>query len=295
MATKRQLLIDADFTLYQLCCAIQSNCGFPALNPETLEPYDETEKVEVLWADPSEVHKAMKDKVAWYLEELKADEAILVFSGRSNFRKEVWPAYKSDRSTGKPPAYWTTIRLLKAEGLHQIVLEECLEGDDYIGILATRPSPVERIAVMTDKDVLTLPGIKVYRNDEIQVTTAESAERYHMLQTLTGDTTDGYKGCPGLGPVGAKAVLDKPGDLWVNVLKAYEDAWTKEQKAFAKALAEGKTPASKFVTGSPLEEALLNARMARILRFEDWDPKARRPILWHPEPSERRTYASPAA
>ncbi len=282
MAAKRQLIIDADFMLYQLCEAMKRDCGFPALNPETLEPYDDTEVVVVHWADPKDVHDAFVRKVEERLVDTGCTEAVLVFSGRKNFRKELWSGYKANRaSTIKPPAYWATLRLLEIAGRFEVVIVECLEGDDCIGILLTRPSPVERIADMTDKDVLTLPNIKVWRNGEIQTTTDASAERFHLVQTLMGDTTDGYKGCPGMGKVTAEKVLDAPGDPWTNVLKAYEAAFKK-------------TP-DRFVTDSPLEEALLNARMARILRFEDWDPKARRPILWHPEPSERRTYASPAA
>lgn len=280
MAAKRQLIIDADFMLYQLCEAMKRDCGFPALNPETLEPYDENEQVSVHWADSADVADAMDRKILERMAETRCSEAVLVFSGTKNFRKELWSGYKLSRAaTIKPPAYWTTFRRLKSAGKYQVLLEDCLEGDDYVGILLTRPSPVHRIADMTDKDVMTLPDIEVYREGEIQKTTQASADRFHLIQTLMGDTTDGYKGCPGMGKVSAAKVLDAPGDPWTNVLKAYEAAFKK-------------TP-ERFVTDSPLEEALLNARMARILRFEDWDPKARRPILWHPEPSERRTYAAP--
>ena len=76
-----------------------------------------------------------------------------------------------------------------------------------------------------------------------------------------------------MGEVSAKKVLSKPGDPWANVVAAYEEAYRKD-----------KDPEhAKFLGRSPEELALLNARLARILRNTDWDGTARRPILWSPE------------
>jgi hypothetical protein len=33
------------------------------------------------------------------------------------------------------------------------------------------------------------------------------------------------------------------------------------------------------------EDALRNARLARILRWDDWDRKKKEPILWRPRPA----------
>jgi hypothetical protein len=38
--------------------------------------------------------------------------------------------------------------------------------------------------------------------------TEAQADRFHMIQTLTGDVTDGYPGCPGIGPVKAEQILN---------------------------------------------------------------------------------------
>ena len=35
----------------------------------------------------------------------------------------------------------------------------------------------------------------------------KEANYFHMLQTLTGDPTDGYKGCPNIGKVTAEKIL----------------------------------------------------------------------------------------
>src|SRR3546814_4933009 len=76
-----------------------------------------------------------------------------------------------------------------------------------------------------------------------------------------GDSTDGYKGCPGCGPKSAEAILQKAGDPWENVLQAYRSAFAKD-----------KDPSkSKWLDRTPEDLALLNALLARILRVGDWD------------------------
>jgi DNA polymerase-1 len=217
---------------------------------------------------------SFKRMVRSYMADLYATEAVLVFSGPNNFRKELWDGYKANRKASrKPLCYWAIIDELRSGDEFRVVSEDCLEGDDYIGILATRPSSADRIIVSDDKDMQTLPGVKLYRMGKLITTTADSAENYWLLQTLMGDSTDGYSGCPSIGPVGAKAVLAKPGDPWANVVAAYQEAFRKDKDP----------DKAKWLGMSPEELALLNARLARILRHTDWDSQTRRPILWEPE------------
>jgi DNA polymerase-1 len=54
--------------------------------------------------------------------------------------------------------------------------------------------------------------------------------------------------------------------------------------AYQEAFRKDKDPdKAKWLGMSPEELALLNARLARILRHTDWDSQTRRPILWEPE------------
>src|SRR3546814_11013965 len=105
---------------------------------------------------------------------------------------------------------------LRAEGRYRVLSEDCLEGDDYIGILATRTSPMDRVIVSEDKDMQTLPNVKIWRQDTLGETTAESAENFWLYQTLMGDSTDGYKGCPGSGPTSADTLLPQARNPWEN-------------------------------------------------------------------------------
>ena len=77
------------------------------------------------------------------------------------------------------------------------------------------------------------------------------------MQTLTGDSTDGYPGCPTIGQKRAEGLLGQ------------RPAWSVVEQAFIK---QGLTKA----------DALLQARMARILRWSDWDATKNEPKLWEP-------------
>lgn len=261
----RQLLIDADFTLFQATSAVERDSVFEN---------EAGAQVHILHSDRAEAMDNFMRSVTGYMNALKADEAVLVFSGPNNFRKTLWDGYKAHRkSTRKPLCYWDIIADLRAGDEFRVLSEDCLEGDDYIGILATRPSSVERIVVSDDKDMQTLPNTQLYRMGELKAVTADDAEEFWLYQTLMGDSTDGYKGCPGIGPVAARKVLEKPGDPWQNVLDAYRNAYAKDKDA----------EKLKWLGMAPDDLALLNARLARILRSTDWDSKLRRPILWTPE------------
>ena len=82
-----------------------------------------------------------------------------------------------------------------------------------------------------------------------------------MYQTLVGDMTDGFAGCPSIGGVKASRILANKKDLpemWEAVVKEYEKQGLDENYA------------------------LTQARLARILRASDWDSKKKKPILWRP-------------
>lgn len=98
--------------------------------------------------------------------------------------------------------------------------------------------------------------------DTFHKTTQAEADYQFLYQTLVGDATDNYKGCPKIGEVGAKRILDKDCS-WDAVVAAYEKAGLSE------------------------EEALTQARVARILRYEDVG-KDFKPILWTPKGSQKR-------
>jgi DNA polymerase-1 len=80
------------------------------------------------------------------------------------------------------------------------------------------------------------------------------------MQALTGDQTDGYQGCPGVGPVKAEKILSKVKDG-----KYYEAV----RDTFIQA-------------GYTEEDAIRNIRLATILTSDLWNPAAKAPILFTP-------------
>lgn len=202
-----------------------------------------------------------------------ADSVILAISGDSdlNFRRKVHPGYKQNRTAEKPKFYGDVLQWMREN--YECHSRPVLEGDDILGLLMTS-SKVDSI-VSTDKDIWTIPGrgIRVGRAGQFEVrnTTLLEANRFWMTQVLTGDSVDGYLGCPGVGPKKAEEVLGKAKsllDMWDDVVRLYGQQWSKPKWR------------KKFVTLSPRQEALVNARCARILRAGDTDPDWQEVKLW---------------
>jgi DNA polymerase-1 len=241
--------LDGDIAVFKAASAVEEEIHF-------------SDDLSILTSNLSRALSQFQSNVDEIQEELKADKVIICFSDpqRRYFRHDVLPTYKQNRSGTRKPIVF--------KRLSEIVLDQYetftrpgLEGDDVLGILSTSLTVVkgEKVIVSVDKDMKSVPGL-LYRDGEIITVTQKEADYNHMLQTLTGDTTDGYSGCPGVGPVGAKKILDDDDPLqW----------WPAVVKAFAKA-------------GYGEEFALTQARVARILRASDYDFKKKQPILWNP-------------
>ncbi|MQB00209.1 MAG: hypothetical protein GEU78_07945 [Actinobacteria bacterium] len=219
--------------------------------------------------------------VANWLKKSGAKKALLVFSDRSapktSFRFHVCPTYKANRPDEKPPLHDEVLSHLKNK--YQHVSLPGLEGDDTLGLMATGEDAGKYIVVTIDKDLLTIPCrlFNPDKDDKPQKLSVAAADYNWMYQTITGDTVDVYKGAPGAGPVKARAALalarGTPA-LWEAVLHVFVDQFDDPKW----------TP--KFTCDNAFDEALMNARCARILRYGDYDYKTKKVRLWHPNPKE---------
>lgn len=198
-------------------------------------------------------------------------EVFLVLSARDNFRYKVLPTYKGNRKTGERPLALDELRArFIAEdhpGGYSVMLIDGLEADDVCGIASTtfQARGYEAVIISPDKDLLTIPGMVLTpkaRGVVFSELTEERAAGYHLYQTMIGDTTDHYKGIPGVGPKKAAELLD-----------TFEDPKDRWEAMVALAAEKGLTE----------EELLVQARVARILRAKDWDATLKAPILWSPE------------
>jgi len=180
-------------------------------------------------------------------------DLILFFSDTKNFRKKILPEYKGHRNRKKPCGYKRVIKELYNS--YEVILTPNIEADDALGIYATQHPG--NIIVSPDKDMKQIPG-KLYNLDEVFTITKEAGAKWHLSQTLSGDQTDGYSGVPGIGVKRAEALFNKKGYSWKTVVEAFTD----------KGLTE--------------EDALTNARLARILTVDDYDFTKQQPKLWTP-------------
>ena len=118
----------------------------------------------------------------------------LYFSSTNNFRKKIFPDYKGHRMKRKPLGYRRLINHCKEN--YKFCIRPTLEADDAIGIDATRFADPENIVVSPDKDMKQIPSNLWNLTDDVVEITVEDGDRWHLIQTLSGDPTDGYSGCP---------------------------------------------------------------------------------------------------
>jgi len=213
----------------------------------------------------------LKSSIEEITEKLNATRVIVALSDEARWRPAVMPSYKNHRTKTRKPIMYAPLRQFCHE-TYDVFQRPTLEGDDVLGILATHPDlvPGEKIIVSIDKDMKTLPGLHLNyahargsENWELHMRTITEAEadRFHLFQTLTGDSTDGYPGCPGIGPVKAEKLLSE-NCSWNTIVATYAKAGLGE------------------------EIALQNARVARICRASDYDFKKKEVKLWAPSRSE---------
>lgn len=242
-----QVHVDGDILIYGIC----SSCEYCARFDEDLD---------VVFCNINEALHLAGNTLDKYKKMSRNGHITIYFTGQGNFRKELYPEYKAHRKKVRKPAGYAALKKLLDENYH-CVTEDRLEADDLIGINHTRclELGIESLMASIDKDFKTIPGW-LYNPDTDGFTyqTVEEADRNWLMQTLIGDKTDGYPGLDGVGPVGAERLLTKHGAIWQTVEEAFVNS------------------------GFTAEYALVQARMARILRNNEYDFSNKEVRLWQP-------------
>lgn len=248
----RVLLVDGDIVLYQQAWANQHK-------------WDWGDGVVSEWTTPDKAAAGVVDYIRWMKDLLWATDVVVMVTGGQNFRRELFPTYKQNRKDSEKPKLMDTV--VQALGDNFVVLSEArLEADDLMGIYATDKTlfkGYDKIVCTIDKDLMQVPCQVFNPNQDNTVKISEEqAERYFFQQVLQGDRVDGYSGIPGVGPAKAQriltAALEEGVSLWDAVCQAY------------------------ISNGLTIENALENARMARILRAGDYNFKTGEVKLWNP-------------
>lgn len=270
------LLIDADIILFQMACSSEKEVTWG--------------DIITLFSNFEELKANIRSRIRTIKESIGGSQVILCISSDTNFRKGVYPEYKGNRlmfSSGNPfkpvrkPLGLKNAREWLSETYPCFSLDS-LEADDCLGILGTSSRSLEiettlgtieisgkRIIVSEDKDLEQIPGYlwtPRHQGKEPKFTTLAEGNRKFFTQVITGDPTDNYPGLPGSGEVKARKILEGKDledevECWTAIVEAYTDSGLTE------------------------EDALVQARVARILRSGDyckqsgvrlWTPKSKR-------------------
>jgi DNA polymerase-1 len=196
------------------------------------------------------------------------------------------PSYKENRAHITPPILRPILKQYVLDNFKSYA-KDTLEGDD-IGIPMTHPSiiPGQKIGVSMDKDMKTIPGLHYNtKRDEFFEITPKEADFWHMMQTLTGDITDGYKGCPGIGQVFAQEYLTKllkPVPYQHEFKRGPRKGLFETRYRIERAEHVGCRPLPVRESRTDRRGCAHPARVARICRHTDYDFKRKEVILWTP-------------
>jgi DNA polymerase-1 len=248
VGVKRLLLLDGDLFAYRNAAGAEKPVDWG--DGQWTLSADEGVAVDNLEAEINETAAQLHD------DHWDAVEIVVCLSSPDNYRKDLYPDYKAHRKdVRKPMALKACLDYLRST--HEVKEKPGLEADDVLGILATNPKLYpdrEKIIVSADKDMRTIPGL-LYDGHALHSTSLEEANLRHLIQTLSGDQADNYKGCKAIGPVKAARIA--------------QGGWEAVLEAFLKA-------------GHDEAYALTMARLARILRHGEFNYKTQEPILWNP-------------
>lgn len=253
MKKDKHLLIDGDILAYRI-----------AFSAEVA-----TEWGDGTWtyqADEKQATMKLDEEINRLTKRLDATGVSVFLSDKMNFRKEVLPTYKANRTQRKPLLLGALYEYLR-KSWKAVALPK-LEADDLLGIHATNPlfkPECTKIIVSIDKDMRGIPCNWFNQDKDDQgvlcITEAE-ADSFHFRLTLTGDSGDGFSGCPKIGKVKAEKLLCQ---LLDNSAR-----WGAVVKQFLKA-------------GLTEEDAIIQARLARVLRDGDYVYATNEIKLWHPK------------
>lgn len=207
-----------------------------------------------IYSNFKEVKAAFNREIKTLKDRFDTDRVVLYFSDHRNFRKELDPEYKGKRIKRKPVGYK---RLLDWAGEnYQVRRLPYLEADDVLG-LDCHLDPSNFILISPDKDMKQI-ACRIFNGETEFTVTEEEGDLWFWTQVITGDPVDGYKGIPGVGAVGAHKILSKAEDPWQAILEGYLKAGLTE------------------------DDAIRNARLARILRPGEYNHDTLYPFLWTP-------------
>lgn len=279
------LVMDGDWLVFQSMSAAEFDASWE-------------EEVWHRCCDHAKAREILDETIKSYASRKKAwagAQVVLAFTDRINWRKElVDPTYKENRkATKKPVGYFEFLEALFEREEYICVLEPQLEGDDVMGIIGSNPAQFnaqKAVLVSCDKDFKTVPDCDFLwcTTGNILKQTLETADYWHLFQTIKGDITDGYGGIPGWGDT-AEDFLKEPFivEPVVSVLKSGKNKGQEVTKWVKRAPEATEDLWDCIVSigakaGMTEQEVIKQGQMARILRDTDYNIETGEIFLWQP-------------
>ena len=241
-ATDKIALIDADTLAYTSCLNTQQQEALLG------DEFYTTEELEEIYSNPDYdadnaciwtinldmAYQTAMDKLQKIFDKTGCREAELHFtSGRDNFRYQVNPSYKANR-TGRAPAGLAELKQMLCDNFPHTIATKW-EADDIV-VYKKRQNPEKYILVAVDKDLIySLEGthFNYYESAKYNIdmkwveVDVDTAMKWSYIQALVGDPVDNIKGVKGVGKAKAPKILAKCKtelECWEAVVTEYEKA-----------------------------------------------------------------------
>ena len=165
-------------------------------------------------AEPVEIAKVRADKLMrQLLDDTKADSYRCFLSGGHNFRKDIDPNYKANRTQPRPIHLEDVREFLVLEWKAEVT--DGIEADDAMGIAQDKEGK-ETTIVSLDKDMLQVPGLHyrwgisgagwVKDPQWLNISYEEGLLSFY-ISALVGDVSDNIRGAAGIGKAKAPRLL----------------------------------------------------------------------------------------
>jgi len=251
----KKLLLDADVLLYRF-----------AFKNEFSVDFDDGDALQT-FADLALAKAEYDDFVRDLQKRLCVTDVVHCLSSSGDtFRYELYPEYKANRNQSTVPTLKDSLKSWVIATKNHMI-EPRLEADDLMGLMQTD----DTIICTIDKDLDTITGLHFnWNKDTLYEVSQEGADRFFLMQTLMGDTTDNIKGCPQIGKVKAKRFIDEhfsDEDLWEQIVDLYHKQMIRYIDL-------------EITCEEAEEEALMTARLVRILRAGEYDFDTKEIKLW---------------
>lgn len=183
------------------------------------------------WGSEDEDEEFAIEKVDGLMDDIRfattsREEDLEVYlTGKGNFRYDISPTYKANRSSTEKPVHLSAIRAhLMLNWAADVSVDQ--EADDVIAIRAAELG-YQCIIASIDKDFKQIP-CRHYNTSKGEWSFVEEfeAQVFFYTQILTGDKADNVEGIYGVGPKKAAKVLEgctTEEDLYAAVLDRYNN------------------------------------------------------------------------